>query len=333
MVSYSAKERHGFVKYTVGWHGYFNCSRWKKRGLCAAQGHGLLGCQLKHCLAVLNGKGELIPAGGKADSRAASQGAGKWLSASSASDYWHAVRNVNCYWDCWNGKKFEWGSFWTYWKLLRPSSFIILQSCWSRMLMVWPDLQDQANWGGLLRTFKRTYVSFCIWTESYWRVIAREEISIALARKAKANTLKQGCMVVITVNWFVVKLQWIKIGKRRICRNCEMLIQYRLFSLHLILLLLTLWTWSQSSWRAKISIVGSEALLSRCEWGVTLSSRALQKTSSPLPFLLSISEHELPGERSRAQTKYPKSLFRNQLLSTFPSEFSQVVVEQESEKR
>lgn len=131
-------------------------------------------------------------------------------------------------------------------------------------------------------------------------------------------------MVVITVNWFVVKLQWIKIGKRRICRNCEMLIQCRLFSLHLILLLLTLRTWSQCSWRAKISIVGREALLSRWEWGVTLSSRPLQKTSSPLPFLLSISEHELPKERSGAQTEYPKSLFRNQLLSAFPSEFSQV---------
>lgn len=63
---------------------------------------------------------------------------------------------------------------------------------------------------------------------------------------------------------------------------------------------------------------------------MTPSSRILQKT---LPFLLSISEHELPKERGRAQTEYPKSFFRNQLLSTFPSEFSQVVVDEERVRR
>lgn len=62
---------------------------------------------------------------------------------------------------------------------------------------------------------------------------------------------------------------------------------------------------------------------------MTLSSHILQNFSSPLPFPLSISEHELPKERSRAQTGYPKSLFRNQLLSAFLSEFSQFVVEEE----
>lgn len=66
---------------------------------------------------------------------------------------------------------------------------------------------------------------------------------------------------------------------------------------------------------------------------MTLSSHILQKTSSPLPFALSISEHELPKKRSRAQTGYPKSFFRNQLLPTFPFEFSQVVVEEERVRR
>lgn len=123
------------------------------------QGQGSLGCLLKHCLAVLRGKGALITVGMKAGRGAASQDSGKRLSASSASDCWYPVRNMGCYWDCWNGEKMSGGAFWAYWKLLTPSSFSILLSCWSRVFMVGPDLQDQANWGGLLRTFKRTYIS------------------------------------------------------------------------------------------------------------------------------------------------------------------------------
>lgn len=48
---------------------------------------------------------------------------------------------------------------------------------------------------------------------------------------------------------------------------------------------------------------------------------------------LSSSEYELPKERSRAQTEYPKSLFRKQLLSIFPSDFNQVLVEEERVRR
>lgn len=111
-VSYSAKERHSTVEYIVGWHEHFNPFRWKKKVCVEPQGRqGFLGCQLKQCLAMLHGKGELIPVGGKASRRATSQGTGKWLSASSPSNYWHPVRNVSCYWDCWNGKKFECRSF------------------------------------------------------------------------------------------------------------------------------------------------------------------------------------------------------------------------------
>lgn len=46
----------------------------KKKGCVEPQGQSFLGCQLKECLAVLHGKGELIPAGGKAGRRATSQG-------------------------------------------------------------------------------------------------------------------------------------------------------------------------------------------------------------------------------------------------------------------
>lgn len=167
LVSHSAKEIQKFCEFLWNtlWSdmGISTTLRRKKRVYVQPQSQGFLCCRRKRSLAVLNGKGEQIPAGGKAGRRAASQG--------TASGYQQALLwLLTCCQKCelllgllkW--EKIEWGSFWTYWKLLRPSSFIILLSCWSRMLMVWPDLQDQANWGRLLRTFKRTYISLCIWT-------------------------------------------------------------------------------------------------------------------------------------------------------------------------
>lgn len=62
-------------------------------------GQGSLGCLLKHHLVVLPGKGVAMKTG----RGVASQGSGKWLSASSASDY--PVRNMGCYWIAEMGKK------------------------------------------------------------------------------------------------------------------------------------------------------------------------------------------------------------------------------------
>lgn len=123
------------------------------------QGQGSPGCLLKLCLAEWHGKGALIPVGVKAGRRDASWGSRKWLSASSTADCWHPVRYMGCYWDCWNGKKWVVELFELIGSSSTPFSFSILLSCWSRVFMVGPGLQDQANWGGLLRTFKRTYIS------------------------------------------------------------------------------------------------------------------------------------------------------------------------------
>lgn len=165
LVSYSAKERHSTVEYIVGWHEHFNPFRWKKKfvwspraakvSLAASWSSAWLCCMAKVSWSLQVGR-----QAGEPLLRALESGCQQALPLTTdiLSEMWVVTEISEM------GKNLSAGAFWTYWKLLRPSSFIILLSCWSRMLMVWPDLQDQANWGGLLRTFKRTYISFCIWT-------------------------------------------------------------------------------------------------------------------------------------------------------------------------
>lgn len=166
LVSYSAKERHSTGEYIVGWHEHFNPFRWKKKkrvvwsprvkvSLAANWRSAWLCCMAKVSWSLQVGR-----QAGEPLLRALKVVVSKIC-------LWLLTFCQKCElllgllkWE----KNLSAGAFWTYWKLLRPSSFIILLSCWSRKLMVCPDLQDQANWGGLLRTFKRTYISFCIWT-------------------------------------------------------------------------------------------------------------------------------------------------------------------------
>lgn len=46
-------------------------------------------------------------------------------------------------------EKMSGGAFCAYWSSSTSFSFSILLSCWSRVFIVGPGLQDQANWGGL----------------------------------------------------------------------------------------------------------------------------------------------------------------------------------------